>query len=76
MTQWLTEGELLEQAGLSRDELRWFRERFAAQMAYLTRTGPLGEPWYAPDAVVLLRSLAAMVAQGATPEQIKAWYGL
>lgn len=76
MARWLTERELLEQAGLSPSELRWFGDRFAAQMAVLTRLGPGSEPRYAPDAVVLLRSLAAMVARGATPEQIKAWYGL
>lgn len=74
--QWLTERQLLEQAGLSPAQLRWFRERFPAQLKCLTRRGPLGEARYAPDAVVLLRSLAAMVARGATPEQIKAWYGL
>ncbi|MFO7273810.1 MAG: hypothetical protein LOD90_05945 [Symbiobacteriaceae bacterium] len=76
MTRWLTEGELLRQSGLSPAELRWFRDRFAAQMAVLTRRGPEGEPRYAHDAVALLRSLAAMTARGATPEQIKAWYGL
>ncbi len=76
MARWLTEPELLEQTGLTRAELRWFRERFAAQMGCLTRRDPRGEPRYAPDAVVLLRSLAALVARGATPEQIKAWYGL
>lgn len=76
MARWLTERELLEQAGISPAELRWFGDRFDAQMAVLTRRGPDGRPRYAPDAVVLLRSLATMVARGATPEQIKAWYGL
>jgi hypothetical protein len=45
-------------------------------MRCLSEAGADGQVRYAPDAVPLLRSLSAMVAQGATPEQIKAWFGL
>lgn len=76
MTEWLSERELLDQAGLNPAELRWFTERFAAQMRCLTVRGPDGEARYAPDTVPLLRNLSAMVAQGATPEQIRTWFGL
>ncbi|WP_374711691.1 hypothetical protein [Symbiobacterium terraclitae] len=76
MTDWLSERELLDQAGLSEAELRWFSDRFAAQMRCLTARGPGGEVRYAPDTVLLLRNLSAMVAQGATPEQIRTWFGL
>jgi hypothetical protein len=76
VTDWLTERELLAQAGISAAELRWFSERFAAQMRCLTAPGPGGEVRYAPDTVLLLRNLSAMVAQGATPEQIRTWFGL
>jgi len=72
---WLSEEELLAEVGLSAAELRWFQARFATQMRCLTVRGPRGEVRYAPDAVPLLRNLAAMVAQGATPEQIRTWFG-
>lgn len=76
MVDWLTEGELLERVGLSRAELRWFEEQFGEQMRFLIRRQGEGQNTYNPDAVALLRGLSAMVSQGATPEQIKGWFGL
>lgn len=76
MTAWLSEGELLEQVGLSRMELRWFEEQFREQMRFLIRREGVGPATYNPDAVALLRGLSAMVSQGATPDQIKGWFGL
>jgi|GEM_PF-2557048 len=74
-TSWLSEAELLEQVGLSTDELRWYEEQFAQQMRYLKRAEGVST-WYNPDAVAMLRGLSTMVSQGATPEQIKGWFGL
>lgn len=76
MADWLTEEELLTQVGLSRAELRWFEEQFREQMRFLIRREGEGPVTYNPDAVAMLRGLAAMVGQGATPEQIKGWFGL
>lgn len=76
MTSWLTEAELLDQVGLSRTELRWFSEQFREQMRFLVRKEGAEPEVYNPDAVALLRGLSAMVSQGATPEQIKGWFGL
>lgn len=76
MGGWLTEQELLERAGLSQPELRWFEEQFREQMRFLIRREGAGAVTYAPDAVAMLQGLAAMIAQGATPDQIKGWFGL
>lgn len=76
MERWLTEGELLGSVGISRSELRWFSAQFHEQMRLLTRRDQEEGLLFHGDAVALLRGLSAMVAQGATPEQIKAWFGL
>lgn len=76
MAGWLTERELLERVGVSREELRWFEEHFREQMRYLTRREGEGPLSYAPETVALLQGLSAMIAQGATPDQIKGWFGL
>jgi hypothetical protein len=76
MVSWLTEEELLEQVGFSLPELRWFEEQFREQMRFLIRREENGCATYNPDAVALLRGLSAMVGQGATPAQIKGWFGL
>lgn len=76
MATWLTEQELLERVGLSRAELRWFEEHFREQMRFLIRREGAGTVTYAPDAVAMLQGLSAMIAQGATPDQIKGWFGL
>lgn len=76
MAEWLTEGQLLESVGLTRAELHWYAAQFSAQMRCLVSAQPDGGVRYAPDAVPLLRGLSAMVAQGASPEQIKTWFGL
>ncbi len=72
---WLSEADLLEEVGLSLDEFRWYAEQFAQQMRYLVREEE-GVVRYSPDAVPMLRGLSTMVSQGATPEQIKGWFGL
>lgn len=74
--QWLSQEELLSQVGLSVKELRWFQEQFHEQMKVLTQTGEDTGERFLPDAVLLLRCLSAMKAQGATAEQIKGWFGL
>jgi len=76
MGEWLTERQLLDRVGLSPAELRWYGEQFSAQMRCLEAAQPDGGVRYAPDAVALLRGLSAMVAQGASPDQIKTWFGL
>lgn len=76
MAGWLTEEELLEQVDLNQAELRWFEEQFREQMRFLIRREGNGPAAYAPDTVAMLRGLSAMVAQGATPDQIKGWFGL
>lgn len=73
---WISESELLELVGCSRAELRWLEGQFQEQMRLLTRREPGGSVRYAPDAVAFLRGLHAMVMQGATPAQIKGWFGL
>lgn len=76
MGEWLTERQLLDKVGITRAELRWYTEQFSAQMRCLAAAQPDGGVHYAPDAVALLRGLSSMVAQGASPEQIKTWFGL
>lgn len=71
MTDYLTEEELLQQVGISQEELHWYEWQFGAQMRCLV----VGRK-YSRDAVAFLRGVSAMVAQGARPEQIKAWFGL
>lgn len=73
---WVSESEVLELVGCSRAELRWLEGQFQGQMRLLTRREPDGSLRYSPDAVAFLRGLHAMVAQGATPAQIKGWFGL
>lgn len=71
----LTQAELLRQVGLSPAELSWYQVHFVEQMRLLTdRTG--GEERFSTDAILLLRGLSAMRAQGASAEQIKGWFGL
>lgn len=71
----LTRAELLHQSGLSPAELSWYQVHFVEQMRLLTdRTG--GEERFSADAILLLRGLCAMRAQGASAEQIKGWFGL
>ncbi|MFZ5814132.1 MAG: hypothetical protein ACOY93_02345 [Bacillota bacterium] len=76
MAGWLTEQELLEQVGIEQAELRWLEEQFREQIRFLQRREGEGPLLYAPDAVALLRGLSTMTSQGATPEQIKGWFGL
>lgn len=76
MEAWLSEQELVNLVGISKAELRWFEEQFREQMRLLTRREVGGAARYAPDSVALLRGLSAMIGQGATPEQIKGWFGL
>ncbi len=74
--KWLAQEDLLAQVGITAQELRYFQEQFQEQMKVLTQKGDDGAPRFLPDAVLLLRCLSAMKAQGATPEQIKGWFGL
>lgn len=71
MNDWLTEDQLLEQLPIGQADLGRLERQFPAQMRVLKRGGR-----YHPDSVNFLGTVAAMVAQGARPDQIKAWYGL
>lgn len=75
MVSWLSESELLAQAGIDQAEFRFLSEAFREQMRYLVRQEG-GVISYNSDAVAMLRGLATMIAQGASPEQIKGWFGL
>lgn len=75
MVIWLSEAELLAQVGIDQAEFRFLAEAFREQMRYLVRQEG-GVVTYNPDAVAMLRGLATMIAQGASPEQIKGWFGL
>lgn len=68
---WLTEGQLLAQLPIGRADLLRLEREFPAQMRVLKKGGR-----YHPDSVTFLGAIAAMVAWGARPDQIKAWYGL
>ncbi len=71
----LTRAELLYQAGVSPAELSWYQVHFVEQMRVLTDRAS-GEERFSTDAVLLLRGLSAMRAQGASANQIKGWFGL
>lgn len=73
---WLRREELAAALDMSGEELRWFEEQFHEQVRLLTRTGDDGAVVYSGDALRLLQGVASMCAQGATPEQIKGWFGL
>jgi len=71
----LTRAELLQHSGLSPAELSWYQVHFVEQMRLLTeRIG--GDERFSTDAILLLRGLSAMRAQGASADQIKGWFGL
>lgn len=72
---WIKSEELLRLVAMSEADLVWYREQFREQFRVLCRQEE-GQELFAHDAVNLLRSLSAMRAHGATPEQIKGWFGL
>lgn len=68
--------QLLAEVGITAAELRYFQNHFAAQLRALTTRETDGTLRFSREAILLLRSLSAMRAQGATPAQIKGWFGL
>lgn len=76
MSQGLLAEELLARVGLTPEDLDWFHLHFQEQMRLLTSKGFDGRTRYARETVLLLSSLSAMRAQGATPDQIKGWFGM
>jgi len=74
--EWLEREAVAARAGVSLTELAWFEEQFREQMRLLSRRNEAGKIIYRSDVLRLLTGLAAMCAQGATPDQIKGWFGL
>ena len=73
---WLEREVVAAKSALSLTELAWFEEQFREQMRLLSRRGEHGKTMYRADVLRLLSGLSAMCAQGATPDQIKGWFGL
>jgi hypothetical protein len=73
--RYVPERELLSRLQMDRRRLSWFEEAFGEQMRILCRQGSGGREW-AEDTLALLDGLSSMLDAGATPEQIKAWFGL
>lgn len=74
--EWLEREVVAVRAGVSLTELTWFEEQFREQMRLLSRRDQSGKVVYQSDVLRLLTGLSAMCAQGATPDQIKGWFGL
>lgn len=73
--RYLPERELLNRLKMDTHRLTWFEEAFGEQMRLLCRQGAGGREW-AEDTLALLDGLSNMIEAGATPEQIKTWFGL
>lgn len=73
--RYLPERELLIRLQIDNQRLNWFEESFGEQMRLLCRQGNGGREW-AEDTLALLDGLSNMLEAGATPEQIKSWFGL
>jgi len=74
--QWMKRDELAVALDMTGEELLWYEEQFREQIRLLTRPGEDGGVVYSSDALRLLQGVSAMCAHGATPEQIKGWFGL
>jgi hypothetical protein len=72
---YLPEREILVRLQIDRGRLQWFEQVFREQMRVLVRQGAHEREW-AEDTLSLLTGLSSMLDAGATPEQIKAWFGL
>lgn len=73
--RYMPERELLSRLQIDSQRLSWFEEAFGEQMRVLCRQGNSGREW-AEDTLALLDGLSNMLEAGATPEQIKSWFGL
>jgi hypothetical protein len=73
--RYMPERELLSRLQIDSHRLSWFEEAFREQMRQLCRQGSAGREW-AEETLALLGGLSNMLEAGATPEQIKSWFGL
>lgn len=73
--RYVPERELLNRLQIDSQRLSWFEEAFGEQMRLLCRQGSSGREW-AEDTLALLDGLSNMLDAGATPDQIKSWFGL